>query len=175
MTKIIPLKCPICGANVSRETLTCKYCGTSIIISEELRKSFEKEGYEKRLKELREAERKYNQLFLSREEAELLQFKWRNERKVEEVLPKVISKLFENLGLLRKYCATFEEVQKIKETQKISARTLANLARNDFFHTHYEEFGLNKEEAIILDTYLTVLRALNTLGELREISPFIEE
>jgi galactokinase/mevalonate kinase-like predicted kinase len=33
MSKIVPLKCPNCGANVPRETLKCEYCGTQFILS----------------------------------------------------------------------------------------------------------------------------------------------
>ena len=32
---LIPLKCPICGGSVSRETLTCEYCGASFILSKD--------------------------------------------------------------------------------------------------------------------------------------------
>jgi hypothetical protein len=35
MPKLVPLKCSICGANLSRETLICEYCGTNFVLSEE--------------------------------------------------------------------------------------------------------------------------------------------
>lgn len=35
MTKLVPLKCSVCGANLSRDTLICEYCGTHYVLSEE--------------------------------------------------------------------------------------------------------------------------------------------
>jgi biotin synthase-like enzyme len=32
MTKIIPLKCSVCGGSIDPETLKCMYCGTSFVI-----------------------------------------------------------------------------------------------------------------------------------------------
>jgi hypothetical protein len=35
LSKLVPLKCSVCGANLSPETLTCDYCGTQFVLSEE--------------------------------------------------------------------------------------------------------------------------------------------
>jgi ribosomal protein S27AE len=32
---VVPLKCPNCGAMVSRETMKCQYCGASLILTED--------------------------------------------------------------------------------------------------------------------------------------------
>lgn len=35
MAKIIALKCPSCGANISRDTKNCEYCGTALVFQQD--------------------------------------------------------------------------------------------------------------------------------------------
>lgn len=44
MTKLVPLKCSVCGANLSREKLICEYCGTHFVLSED-KLRFEQKGF----------------------------------------------------------------------------------------------------------------------------------
>lgn len=58
MTKLVPLKCTVCGANLPQDTLICKYCGTHFVLSAErvavAVKAAEKDETERAIEEAKE-------------------------------------------------------------------------------------------------------------------------
>ena len=73
---------------------------------------------------------------------------------ITTILNKIFPKILKEPQIMRGCDVSEEEIELIKEKQKISLRVMEHLAGDEFFNTYYDEFGINNNEAKEVTNFL---------------------
>ncbi len=101
--------------------------------------------------------------------------KWnfKMDKKIENLLKKVLPKLMQNPEIMEGYDIVGEEIDYILENNKFPFEWLKEVAWDNFFECCYDEIGINYKQALRLRHYL-VYEAKKELDKLKELFPFLE-